>query len=476
MKIYKFLLYSSIYVSTIMPSSLLANPKINFRELMTLYLKENIDIDILIKNKDVSKISRDIIYDKKRWQVSYNGAYLNSDYESYSSLSSRINSFSNAITFFKPFNWGGQFSFTNNINRYDNGITENNKSFEQRVEYSQSLGRDLFGRDYRLEKEISELSFEYSSIALKSKIERGLLELFKSYVNARVNKKMIALQKKAIERSARRRIFIRKLIKDGLKEDVDLLQAKMSVLSKKEELENIRVNLEQDTLKLSQLIHKTIRTDSIIELDNKKSCYKKIIVGKWSSNNYKKELDNKLSIANLNGHLAKNKIFPKITLSLGHGTNKVSDNYSNTISNGNLLNGGREFSASILISSPLSFSVEKHNHSISRISYLVAEKELEIGALNFKQTVLSIKKRIEITNENIKTSSRSIKLAERLLKRHSLLYRLGKSDLEQIISAEEILIGSEKKLINYIGKRDVLIASLAQLYGKLHKSLLSSKF
>ena len=62
-------------------------------------------------------------------------------------------------------------------------------------------------------------------------------------------------------------------------------------------------------------------------------------------------------------------------------------------------------------------------------------------------------------------------LSKDILKEYTKLYDLGQMDLDQVIRAEEMRIGTETSIVNYRSQKESLLASLHNVKGSLRDVL-----
>ena len=74
-------------------------------------------------------------------------------------------------------------------------------------------------------------------------------------------------------------------------------------------------------------------------------------------------------------------------------------------------------------------------------------------------------------DESLKSSVRRLSLSKDILKEYTKLYDLGQMDLDQVIRAEEMRIGTETSIVNYRSQKERLLASLHNVRGSLRRAL-----
>ena len=88
----------------------------------------------------------------------------------------------------------------------------------------------------------------------------------------------------------------------------------------------------------------------------------------------------------------------------------------------------------------------------------------------------SLKTEARLLKLNFSMAKERLSISRRVLKEYTRLYRVGKSDLDQLIRAEESLINTEKSLLNYYILYENQLLNLASLYGKTIEYLTKRTF
>jgi hypothetical protein len=198
----------------LLPISVNANLVPMVREL----IKNNFSI-IASKNKiERSKNEIEAFYAKMPWSFFYTGS-ITQDKRDYliDFINYNAEFWNNEVGIEKPFVWGGDFKYriyTSNQYRYETNAAvragEPAKVYEllQNFNYVQDLGKNLFGREEYKEVEIREKNEENSVAGSDLEIESKVFEFFMAYIDVRLLKTMVIIEKRATDRTNERVVAI----------------------------------------------------------------------------------------------------------------------------------------------------------------------------------------------------------------------------------------------------------------------------
>lgn len=459
------------------------NANANINLLGREFLAENFELTKGRLEVDLAKYDLEGFNEKRPWSLIYGGSITDSGLDSSSSVSnSNATTTLHTLSLVKEFNWGGEFSFENSYLKIDNdptsssvtfGGNQKNYEFSQSLSYSQNLGKNFLGRQEFKKKEIIQSGIELAKASFNMKAENGLGDFVGAYLRASLAKRMVALQNQALKRAQKRTELIKKMVKDGLRLKVDLLQAQMALIAQKEAVVSARGDFKESLGNLSNLLHRKI-------LDSEIDLIKEGLVNLQKGKERIKE-NHSLIVLDRNKDQVKRSLeqmsmgfIPEVKLGAKYKTNEYDSSSGNAISDGNLTGDKDELQISLNAVWPIGFGPNKVVRAQKRIEMRMIElqKEKLTRSLEENETILNA--RIELLNNNISKAKNRVNLAQRVLKSYNKLYNLGKKDLDQVIRSEEDLIKTQTSLASYIVKKENLVSKLNELYGSLRESFVPS--
>lgn len=439
------------------------------------YLSSNIQV---IQAKASSKLSRydfDILAATKTWSLSYADSYSDSSLEnSFISFASppKVTK-SHTFGLAKDFNWGGKLTLENSLSSFETkGVGSVSISgFSQGLVYSQDIGQNFLGRKFYKKLEIAQSNYKVTDYESSDAISDGLRKFMNIYSVARLNKSLKYLQYKAFLRAKKRLRLIKKRVRDGLRERVDMYQAKSAVISQEEKNENAKLNLITSMEQLSTLLHRKVGDHEIDAYKLIVSKFKNYPKGSLENNLKVKGLEERKKLLAVSFNDADDSILPKASIIARYSTNDFANTNSDAFSNGTFGNSQKEVAVALNLSWNIGSRLEKIEKVQSHIRLKTASQNLTKSKANVVEVENSIKKQIVLFNKNIKLVGERVLLANKTLKEFNRLYKRGRADFDQVIRAEEDLINTEITFAGYLVKRDSLTYELAHLYGTLNEYL-----
>lgn len=446
------------------------------------------NIKVLKNNSEIqtSKYNHLLVKEKRPWSLTYDYGYLDNFLDSTSSTfnSQNLITKSHSVGIGREFIWGGALSFDNTFtkidrSRYSTAIlgTDNPVVYEfnQSIGYSQSLGKNLFGREEFAELRASENLYEFNKARLDFDSEVELRKFYKNYILVQLNKSLDKLYAQAYIRAIKRKEYIKKRVKDGIREKVDLYQAKYNEISQREILYTNKKRTQNSLEGISNLLHREVSLKEVLPISLYKVDRNLFKRSGWKNNKSLKTLDKKADY--LKENLKKNEygVFPEITLSGQYKSNKYDEDSGTARSNGSLGNAADELIVGLNLTWTIGQKLQELEASKSRVDLYVAGIERQKIEKNLNNTESSLRKKKSIVEKNINSATQRKHFATKVLKEYYRLYKLGRADLDQVIRAEEDLIATEISYVNYLANREDLIAELASLYGVLEKYLINKK-
>ena len=322
-----------------------------------LGINQNIDQQSIITKQ--SEINVELIDARRTWSLFYEGELDDKSLESSATLTSNPSeTLTQTLGLSKSFDWGGNFSFSNTLTKIEGTNffgTLNGKSygFSQTLSYSQDIGQNFFGANDRREILEAELSHDLQQTLLTTEKEKGLLRLTSAWVDTKLALALLNLQKEAFDRAKRREVLVAKRVRDGLKEKVDLFQAKGSTELQLEELRNFEITLQKSLETLGRELHRSVSRNEIAAFDFNPAIKSQRPIGKIEANNEVKALQTRVEILTSTLERKDNLLRPDISLTGSYTSNDFDAQNSNAISNGLIGSETKDISIGLSMTCPL---------------------------------------------------------------------------------------------------------------------------
>lgn len=420
----------------------------------------------------ISMIEKDLILAQKTWGLDY--SYLNNDNKLENSTTTfavtGLETELHSIGLSKSFGWGGTLSLDNNMYSYKSSGTS--YQFNQTLSYSQNLGKDFFGKQfYNTVNQYENLAKQQESNS-KNSIQTNLRTFALVLTQAQLQKGLYDLQVEAQKRAKRRLSLIKKKVRDGLRERVDLLQAQTDLLKQKEQVEATDVSLNNQIENLVNHLERSVSASEISKLQIE--AWEKLPEGNVSNNLNKAQLESYKKANELAYENSSRDYLPSVTLSASVKTNDYDMQRSETISNGKFGGDNKEVTVGLNLSWALGLESEKLEKAKARLNLETSKKLLAGKESSLDKTEQILKKNLRQLDKNIEFSKERLILAEKTLKEYNRLYNRGRSDLDQVIRAEESLINTQVSHLRYLANRREVLFNLASLYGNLENYILGN--
>jgi outer membrane protein TolC len=393
----------------------------------------------------------------------------------------------------KRFAWGGQFKFDTNLTRTRRDdenfilvISQANAqpgqptepqtffNFDMSLGYTQDIGKNIFGRQQYKDLEIRQTNVGVSKASKDLEIETKVLEFFTTYIKVRQLKTALISEKNALDRAKKRTNLIRRMVKDGLRLDVDLDESRMIEIEKEEAVKRAYINMGNALENVSNLVHREVKENEIKELDPFGKVLPLTLKSKGNPHNNKviKLLDAQIQQLKLGLKLANYGYVPSIKLILDYKTDNINTDEWDAIAKGNIVNSEFfEAVAMIKLEWPLGFPETDVNKAKAGIDLNTAKMKRNKEYRNIQNSEYYIRYRLKKLEENIVKAKKRWDLSKVVLDKYNKLYNLGRTDLLQSLTAEERRIFTELRYISYIGEREELLAQLAFLWGTLRDTV-----
>lgn len=447
----------------------------SLKEMTKEYLENNSSV---LKSKaiaDSSFLGISSLKAQKTWSLSYAGSKEKDNLETVSAFSTRDTETTNhVLSLGKGFNWGGDLTFNNSLLKYNTPSLANPKNgFQQGLTYTQDLGANFLGRSFYSELTAVEENHNSTKASVKNTLQSSLYGFATAYSQAKLNFSLLKLQEAAFERAKRRKELIRRRVRDGLKEKVDLIQAKIELLSSEEQVKSAKMQRSSSLETLSNSLHRNVTRNDVEPFNIDKLNLDTIPSGAAEGNLEIRSLESKLTSLKATKDQVDYSFWPTISAGITYNTNDYDNQQSTAIGDG-MLTGDRASDETIL-SLNLAWSIGSESQKVSRalnnIDLRVTEMETKKLKLNFSKTEESLLSQLELLEKNLVSVKQRKELTKSALKEMTKLYNRGRADLDQVIRAEESLINTERNFVQYLAQREGLIYKLAALYGTLEEYL-----
>lgn len=445
--------------------------------------------EFLERNSIVAEAKSNIILaqlDIESWSASrtttinWISDYNNNSLESYSAFAAQfaggafrqpIEIQTHGLTLSKEFNWGGSLSFENTFNAIEAQGTQKIYGFTQGLTFKQNIGRDLFGRNFKIEGEALESTLKASTFKSQNDIDQSLLNLINNYYSASLYKSLVDLQNEALKRAQRRLDLIKKRVRDGLRERVDMIQARISLLKARESVKSARQNLISNLESLSTAVHRNVDNSDIIGLTEKRFKAHQVVQGEVKDNLNLKTLEFQVEALGKSLKSRENNLLPEINFQASLKNNNYDPGMGEGIRGGTFGKPNDEVAVGVNLTWPIGGKPQKVEETRARVQYETAKLKKERLAIDIVQIEKSLVDQVKVLEENLKSSNLRIKLADNALEEYTKLYERGRADLDQLIAAEETLIQTQINHIQYQSQREQLSYQLSFIYGDLAKEL-----
>lgn len=468
--IVKFLFMSSIFFLNI------SLCQATLSDLSKEYLDSSFDNEGQRLSLKINKLTKDQILESKPWALS--ASTLNTDSKLKSSITfkatqSEANAHSLSVS--KSFFTGTEFSFSNDFTTYESKQSDftgavKNKGFSQSVSLTQDLWKNFLGRNDDLDRVVAEKTYAYQDQASKFQIETNLFTFVTEYINVKVAKAIVDLQELAVKRAQKRLDLIKRRVKDGLSERVDLDSARTQELASIEKLKTDTISFDISVESLSKRLHRTVNASEVegYKLNSKSELER--VSGKVEENKNYIKTSKQIDYLKDSLKQKENSLFPTLALNGSYKTNNYKQSGS-PISGGTLGNANNEVALGLSLTWNIGSVSEKLQKESSSIELNKAKMESRKKLLSLKEEEVALKKRLAEVDILIESALKRLDLSNKTLKEYNRLYSRGRATLDQVIRSEEDLISTQVSYVRYLFRRDTYTSSLAYLHGKLNEAV-----
>ncbi|MGK0367737.1 MAG: outer membrane protein [Thermoproteota archaeon] len=445
----------------------------SFKNLREEFLKRNYDLKIAKLDKKSFKNTFDNYSTQYDWGISLGLGY-DDDKPAALFPFQQVQTIDQYISLgtSKSFKWGGDLTISQTIIKYDlsnwsSPPFDDGTGVEYELSYTQDIGKDFFGRNSKLSIENNDYQFQYNMKQVEQSRQSAFMDFYLSYLRSKLEKTILSLTEQALDRAEKRINSVQKRYSDGLSRKIDLLQAKVSYKTQKEnKLKSI--NSQNETyFKLSKIMNRKIEAQEIksFKLDVLKS--HNAVNGSVLENIKLKSLNDLKKMAENSLRIAENNLKPDIQLTTSYTMNSISEEASDSFSDAVPGGDNYEKSISLAITYPFGNKIQKINKSQKSISLNKQKLLLEKYKNELNHQDQSIQERLKFLSEKMAISHEKRDLAQQAIKEQNRLYKIGKSDLDPVIKLEELLIQTEVSLANNLFAYEALLVEDAFLKGKV---------
>ncbi|ATH09198.1 hypothetical protein BIY24_14960 [Halobacteriovorax marinus] len=445
------------------------------------YLDKGSDNESLKLDLEVDTLERDMTSESKAWQLSASGQKVNSQLERSSSLlisnatlqPNDTEATSYNLTFSKEFFSGTKLSLSNSLVDYVNNAntTQNNKGFTQTLSLEQDLWNNFLGRRDFLDLDISEKTLDYKKQSTEFQVEANLYTFVADYLKAKLDKANTQLKKEALDRAKKRLSLIKRRVRDGLSEKVDLYSAQTQELASRESYMSEMISLQSSLESLSKKIHRKVSVSNILDYKLKESSEVQQVEGTIEDNKNYLQTQKQIEYLVDSSKKADMGVYPSLVFAASYATNNYERD-SSPISDGVIGSDNNEVSVGLTLTWNIGSNAERLSKQAASIELNKVKMQSRKVLLSLKEQESSLVKRQSEVETLLNSASERLELANKTLKEYNRLYSRGRATLDQVIRAEEELISTQQSYINYLYLKDSNFSTLAYYRGKLREAVL----
>ena len=451
-------------------------------QLAREYVQNNANIKESRNRIESARQDIALLQGSKTWNLGYTPFYRSDGLQTLSPFSpTKSETTEHVFSLAKDFEWGGKLTFGKRISHFQQDrnptfFSSNPRldahSFTHEVSYRQNLGADFLGRLFYREKSIAEERHRLAKKEHRQRLQGGLLELAQAYTQTRLRRSLTRLQRSAHKRAEAVQAFVSKRVRDGLREKVDLYRAQSNVHLQQEQVYSALQNLEASLERLSSALHRKVLP---VEIERYQKQEKRTLPqgDPTTKNGNIQTLTRQQEILNQQLRKVGHEFYPRISLNVGYKTNAVGEKQSQTWKDGHVFTSDHSAKEiSLALNWPIGNAPQRALRSKLRAGKATLDAQKTLLAQTLVLRSEQIKKQIAHLEKNIRLSQKRKKLAYSIVNEMNKLYRKGKSNLDQVIRAEEELIRTQTGFVGHLAQRDMLYHSLLHLHGTLEQHLL----
>jgi outer membrane protein TolC len=381
-----------------------------------------------------------------------------------------------SLSFSKQTSWGATFNLTQEVFKYDlrewpvaNQPPSGPQQYgvNTRLTYTQDLGSNFFGLEYRTDLAIAEATAKRIEADLSIANQQLLYGFLTTYLNTKLEKTLVELSKEALKRATKRRRVISKRVKDRVSKRVDLYQAQIQEMSQQEILKKRERSYLESVDSLNSSVHRILQEPEVAEYNLTDNFLPGKVEGSLERNLDLQSLKESLQLAKLNLKKSRRGYYPTIALQGSYETNSIRDQFNEAYSRGTFAGHRDSGAVSLTVSIPLGMTqadaqTAQSNYELQKTDYMLKKTQKDLIS-----TMFNLERRADSLKEEIEISRNKRKLAKKSLKEENRLYYLGRRNLVDVIRAEETLIQTEVDLANNLTIYHLLLGQYATVKGKL---------
>jgi outer membrane protein TolC len=263
--------------------------------------------------------------------------------------------------------------------------------------------------------------------------------------------------------------LVSKRVKDGLREQVDLMQAQMTEISAKEAVKSAQNEFTTVLEEIAVILHRPV-LENDIKTFSKESFSP--VAGSLDQNLVFASMKAKEQLQELSLKNAENSIMPTVTLEASYETNNYDLSSGEAISGGRLGEDNDVWKLGLNATWAIGLESERSEKEIQSIERQKAIYQLGKVSRNNLQLEKSFKSKLAVLEQNLKSAAKRNELAHKVLKEYNRLYSRGRASLDQVINAEEELIRTQSDYARYRAQYGTLVLRMHNLYGILKREVL----
>ncbi len=469
-----FLLFWILVAISPLTNAALSSLSVEFLEKGSLNESQRMDLEI-------SALEKESTYYSKSWSLSLSGENTKSKLERSSSLlisnatllPNDTETTSYNLTLSKDFFTGTEVSLSNTLVDFTNNVnlSQNNKGFTQTISLEQDLWNNFLGRRDSLSLDIAEKTFEFQKKSADYTVETNLYTFVSEYLKAKLDKANVELKKAAHERTNKRLELIKRRVRDGLSEKVDLYSAQTLELASKESYMSEMISLQSSLESLSKKLHREITVENILNYSLKEESEILRVDGKIEDNKNFLKTKKQIDYLVYSAKKADYAVYPSLVFGTSYSTNNYESS-SSPISDGVVGSDNNELTVGLTLTWNIGSKAEDLTKKATSIELNKVKMESRKILLTLKEQESSLLRRQKEVDVLLNSATKRLELANKTLKEYNRLYSRGRATLDQVIRAEEDLISTQQSYVNYLYLKDSNFSTLAYLRGKLEQAVI----
>lgn len=451
-----------------------SNVQASLRSVLEIGLKRNLQVEEARLSRLVSEKNSVIANAAYSLRLDFDGGYLDSNFERDPfSLVDANEAWDFNLSLTKPFTWGGELELASGHRHlHPKSSVPESFLFQQRLTYTQDLGKDFFGRSMQDEVRAYAIDEKIAELELSLQEREQTLSLSRLYIQGVSMRSLRALEEAALKRAQKRLRYVDQQVKDGLRERVDSLRSKENLLARETAL---RDNEEQTWRIREQLASLMAASATEVEFKSESMSYDWTKV--WTGWHLKENTDRQLLIRRLDALALRAQAkdrqdFADVNLVASYGSNNWELERSDAFSKGRLGQDRDEWSVGIKVSMPWGNEEAKAEAQKVRAQKMMLERYQANWDEVLVHTARTFGERHKLLAKNLETAKERVKLASQALDAYNNLYSKGRANLEQVITAEEQLIADQKLVISSQQSLAELTLEAQAIAGRLEQFLL----